>query len=262
MEPENTSQADQPHIEKPPEQPSEFAAEASAKAPAEAPGEEQPESGAEVHQGEPIQPAASEANAAPHPGLFQRLGHFLFSPETSLGRNLRASVRAFLYGILMFALGMLFYFILVRPDLDEINVVEATLASNRQQISALQATLSADQAQLAALRINLQKSQSELQKAELGASLIELLDPVDAASLAVLNKDGPSAQRHLADARAALNKLLPSIQAVDPSIAGNLDARLTQVNSDLVDDPTKAQSDLLLLSQTLVNFDKELLGNP
>ncbi|HMD89934.1 MAG TPA: hypothetical protein VKF38_12300 [Anaerolineaceae bacterium] len=258
MDSENLPQPNQPPIEKPPELPADVAADASAETPAEL----QVETATQTPQVEPIQPAASETNAVPRPGLFQRLAHFLFSPETSLGRNLRASVRAFLYGLLMFALGMLFYFILVRPDLVEINTVEATLASNRQQISALQATLSADQARLAALQINLQKSQSELQKAELGASLIELLDPIDAASLAVLNKDGPSAQRNLADARTVLNKLLPSIQAVDPSIAGNLDARLTQVNSDLVDDPTRAQSDLLLLSQTLVNFDKALLGNP
>ncbi|MDR3577523.1 MAG: hypothetical protein P4L50_26975 [Anaerolineaceae bacterium] len=239
MDPENPPQPGQPEAEKP--------SESSVEG-----GSPRPES----------QAAPSEAEAAPqpHPGIFKRFGHFLFNPETNLGRNMRGCLRAFVYGLVMFALGMLFYFILVRPELDELDIARNTLKSNQQQISSLQATLTANQGQLGAVQTSLQKSQAELQKAQLGASLVVMLNQIDTASMAVLNKDGPTVQRSLADARISLNNLLPAIRVIDPSVATQLDARLTLVSSELVDDPATTQSDLALLRTALVNFDKELSG--
>jgi hypothetical protein len=245
MDTDNSPQPDQPEAEKLPEQPDSIPSEAPAEAP-------------ESEPGQPVSSTTSQASAQPRPGLFRRFMHFLFNPETSLGRNMRSAVRAFLYGLLMFALGMLFYFILVRPELDELDIARTTLKANQQQISSLQATQAADQKQLADLQTSLQKSQADLQKAQLRAGLLELLNQIDSASIAVLNKDGPTAQRSLADARTNLSGLLPAIQAVDPNIATQLDARLTLVNSELVDNPATAQSDLALLNTTLVNFDKTL----
>jgi hypothetical protein len=228
MDPENSSQPDQPQAEKPAEpdtQPGEAAAPT---------------------------PEASEA-PKPRPGLF--------SAETKLGRGLRSFVRAFLYGLLMLAIGMLVLFILIRPQLNELDLARTNLRSNQQQISSLQATLTAGQKQLVDLQTSYQKSQSDLQKAQLRAGVLELLNQVDTASIAVLNKDGPTAQSSLTDARTGLNGLLPAIRAVDANAATQLDARLTLVTSELVDNPTTAQSDLGILGTTLVNFDKVLAGN-
>jgi hypothetical protein len=224
MDPENSTQPDQPQAEKD-AQPSEAAAPT---------------------------PEASEA-PKPRPGLF--------NPETKLGRGLRSFVRAFLYGLIMFAIGMLVLFILIRPQLNELDLARKNLRSNQQQISSLQATQTAGQNQLADLQTSYQKSQSDLQKAQLRAGVLELLNQVDSANIAVLNKDGPTAQRSLTDARTGLNSILPAIRAVDANAATQLDARLTLVTSELVDNPTTAQSDLGILSTTLVNFDKVLAGN-
>jgi hypothetical protein len=249
MYPENPPQPDQPQAEKPSE-------------PAAQPGEDAAPT-PEAEAAAPVASVASAASAAPQPrpGLFKRLRHFLFNPETKLGRNMRSSLRAFLYSLIIFAFGMLFLFILVRPQLNELDIARTDLKSNQQQISSLQATLTAGQKQLADLQASYQKSQTDLQKADLRAGVLELLNQIDNASIAVINKDGPAAQRSLTDARTALNALLPPIQAVDPNVATQLDARLTLVTSELVDNPATAQSDLGLLGTTLVNFDNVLAGN-
>jgi hypothetical protein len=249
MDQENPSQPGQPQAEKPSE-------------PAAQPGE----GAAPTPEAEAAQPVASVASAAsaapqPRPGLFKRLRHFLFNQETNLGRNMRSFLRAFLYGFIVFAFGMLVLFILVRPKLNELDVARSDLKSNQQQISSLQASLTASQKQLADLQASYQKSQADLQKAELRAGALELLNQIDTASIAVINKDGPTAQSSLTDARTSLNGLLPAIRAVDPDVATQLDARLTLVTSELVDNPATAQSDLGLLENTLLNFDKVLAAN-
>jgi hypothetical protein len=213
------------------------------------------------NQSQPAEGAASPPETANEPSKASPSRPGLLNPETKLGRNLRSLVRAFLYGLIMFAFGMLFFFILVRPEIDELDIARTTLRSNQTQLSSLQATLTANQNQLTELKIDFQKSQAELQKAELGANLLELLDQIYTARIAVLNKDGPTAQQSLTDARTSLNGLLPAIKTVDPGIATQLDARLTLASSELIDNPATTQSDLALLNTTLVNFDKVLAGN-
>jgi hypothetical protein len=198
------------------------------------------------------------------PSVIYRLLHFLFNPETRLGRFIRTSTRNLAFGVGMFALGMFITLLVIyRPAEGELAITRQNLQAANQTISDNEAKLLETQHQVSTLQAEYNRARADLDKVNARVYLQMMMNQVSIASNAIVARDGPAAQQALTNAKNNFKSLqaLNISEVLTTAVAGQIDARLNLVNSELSSDPVTARSDLDLLSNTLSQLDK-LLAEP
>jgi hypothetical protein len=194
----------------------------------------------------------------PKQGAVNNALNFLFSPQTGLGRFNRALVRWVAAIVGLFALGFLVaYLIIYRPAQQQLDSTQVDLKGVQQQLLDVQATLTSTQKGLQDAQGQLQQSQATLKKTNLRVHLLWVLNYVNSARLALLNKDGGAAQNALNSAKSEIDAAMPDLQVFDPAAANLIATRLGLVISEL-NDPATAQADLDILYAKLAEVDNAL----
>lgn len=192
---------------------------------------------------------------------FSRMLHFLFSPDTHVGRVMRPFLRTTAFIVGFFALGVLAaYLLLYRPENQALKAARGELAAARTQIAVVEEQGRRTQADLDASRNRVNEVMAVLESREARINLLLLENHIAEARLALANRDGPRAQAALTAARESLQPLLPVIRTIDRELADSLDMRLALSLNELSRDPKTAASDLELLDSALELVDKKM-GN-
>ena len=203
-------------------------------------------------------PAVPPAVEKPKQGAVSKVLNFLFSPQTRFGRFMRTLVRWLAAIVGLFALGLLVTYLLVyRPTQQQLDTTQGELKAVQQQLLDVQATLTSTQKGLQDAQSQYQQSQAALKKASLQIHLLWVLNYVNSARLALLNKDGGAAQNALNSAKSEMDAVMADLQTFDPAAANLISTRLSLVISELNDPPT-AQADLDILYNKLVDVNNAL----
>ena len=230
----------------------------------ESPTEEtplEPESESPQAEPEPPLPAAETlSEEKPKRSFFYKL----LSPETRIGRFMRPFLRITATVIGFFALGFLTtYILLYRPARSAYENTYKSLEETTTQLEETQTQLETSQAEYADLET---KSQTEIENLnkdlDLANTRINFLKYKNNINLArralVYDDEGATALEALNDAEDDLNNLIPSLEEIDPILAGLLSDRLSVVQGELVRDPDQAALELEKLYNTLLEFEMEL----
>jgi len=191
-------------------------------------------------------------------GAVSKVLNFLFSPQTGFGRFNRSLVRWVAAIVGLFALGLLAAYLLIyRPTQQQLDTTQVELKKVQGQVLFVQSTLGSTQKALEGVQTQYQQSQAALKKASLRVHLLWVLNYVNSARLALLNKDGGAAQNALNSAKSELDAAVADLQAFDPAAANLIVTRLGLVISEL-NDPATAQADLDILYAKLLEVDNAL----
>ncbi len=203
-----------------------------------------------------VMPAARQQ---PRRSWFQRILYALFSPETRAGRFFRPFLRAVALFVGAFALGMLItYLVIFQPVTTQLSATQAQLATAQSQLATNQTALTTAKTNVDQLSTQVATVNQQADSAQTRVHLLLLTTDVKNAQLALLNKDGPGAQKALDSAKQELSKIQPALQKLNASVAEGIQLRLNLASTELVSDPKTAQSDLDILNTNLMLLDQLL----
>ncbi len=195
----------------------------------------------------------------PRRSWFQRVLYALFSPETRAGRFMRPFLRVLALVVGVFALGVLSAYLLIyMPANAQLKDAQSQLATVQQQLAGSQSSLATARASTGQLNTQVATLSAQTDAGKTRVHLLLLTTAVKKAQLALINKDGPTAQKSLDTAKQELAKIQPALQKLNPSVAEGLALRLDLASSELVRDPKTAQSDLDILNTNLTLLDEML----
>ncbi len=198
----------------------------------------------------PVEPKRSRRS------WFQRLMYGLFSPETRAGRFMRPFLRGVALFVGAFALGMLLTYVLIlQPVSADLQTSQSQLAATKQQLQEAQSSLTSTKTENSSLNSQVTSLNQQVGSGKTRVHLLLLTTDVKNAQLALLNKDGPNAQKALEAAKQELTKIQPALEKLNPSVAEGIKLRLDLATSELIRDPKTAQSDLDILNTNLVLLD-------
>lgn len=202
---------------------------------------------------EPLPVEASSSS----PSGFQNVLYTLFSPETRVGRFMRPALRWAALVVGLFAIGFLTaYLLLYRPTQELLNNATSNLQSLNQQMDEQKTKMQSVESNLQQALNQSQQDRAALELAQSRYQLLSTLHQVEIARLALTNRDGPTAQKALIQARAQIDLLLPFVKTHDAELASSLDARLSLIANEINRDPQTAQADLEILSKALELLDQ------
>ncbi len=220
------------------------------------PGEEKPSGESE---------AAAEAAPvaqAPKRSWFYRLLHFMFSPETRLGRVMRPFLRWTAAIVGLFALGLLTgYLLLYQPARQLLVVANDQIGQQNSEIARLQGEAVSQQKTLVAANQRLQAAQDDLAKAQARNNLLVVIYDIANARTYLAQKNGGKVMEAIQQAQVDMQAVQPYLAANKKELADELSGRLQTVNSVLVRDSQLAASDLNNLYEALLAANDLLFGH-
>ena len=228
--------------------------------PEETPAKPEPESSQEAAESSPPAGEPVTAEEKPKRSFFYKL----LSPETRMGRFMRPFLRITATVIGFFALGFLTtYILLYRPTRIAYEDTYNRLNQTTTQLDETQTQLETSQAEYLTLETDSQKEieglNEDLDLANTRINFLKFKNNINLARRALVYDDeGATALEALNDAEDDLNDLLPSLEKIDPVLAGLLGNRLSVVKGELVRNPDQATLELESLYNTLLEFEMEL----
>ncbi|NMB91099.1 MAG: hypothetical protein GYA17_22285 [Chloroflexi bacterium] len=203
-------------------------------------------------EAEPSPPPAQETR--PRSWLYR-----LFSPETRTGRVLRPVLRFLGVVVGLFALGLLAaYLLLYQPAARSLQATRADLHNAQQTLDQTRSALENTRQELEQLRSEHDQLQSQLETADQRIRLMRFSNQVSAAQVALAKRDNSAVQKALQTAQDELDTLLPALQEQDPDVATQIESRFKLIRSEAAQDTKTAQSDLEILSSTILLYDQTL----
>lgn len=207
----------------------------------------------------PIEPSPPGPQTLPNSNSFrgkvQCVLYTLFSHETRTGRILRPVLRWAGTITGLFALGLLTgYLALYQPSLRENADLSGQLSLTQNQLRTRESDLASRITERDALQKKLAQSEAELSTARARNDLLWVLDDVNNARVALVNKDGVAAKNALDQAQMDLARVLPTLEKADKNMADITKSRLELASKELVIDPQAAQADLNKLQSDLVSL--------
>ncbi len=215
-----------------------------------------------------IPPNQGEEAAGASPGAqpaqrswFYRMLHFMFSPETRLGRIMRPFLRWTAAIVGLFALGLLAgYLLLYQPTRQQLVTAVSQVGQQNAEIGRLQAESTGLQNSLVAADQRLQTAQDDLKKAQARNNLLVVIYDVANARTYLAQKNGAKVMDALLQAQAEMQAVQPYLVAAQKALADELNSRLDTVRTTLVRDAQLAQSDLDNLYSALLAANDLLFG--
>jgi hypothetical protein len=198
---------------------------------------------------------------AEKPGFVNRFFSFLFNPQTRLGRASRSIVRAAALFVGVFSLGLLAaYFLLFRPANQALDSTRADLNVLQTQQADTKTKLDLANKSLDDLQVRLDETQQNLDTLQVRTQLLNVLDHVQEARLALAGLNGTtSANNELAAASNRLKEALPTLTKKNPEAARSIPARLDLAISEVSrSDTTTAKADLNILVESIRKLDTDL----
>ncbi len=197
-----------------------------------------------------VEPSLHEAPKKP--SWFTRFGHWLFNPDTRVGKFNRAALRVLTFAVVLFAAGaMLVYFWLYRPMQQAWQSSQDELASTSQELAGVES-------ELADLKVDYEKAAGEVDNLRTRYQVMGMLSQVNDARAALLNEDAAAAQTALDEAKKILGEALPALEMLDKDNAAQIELRLSLSESELTTDPETALKDLEILANGLTLTEKAL----
>ena len=212
-------------------------------------------------QGETAGVSVEAAQPARRSWLF-RLLHFLFSPDTRLGRFMRPFLRWTAAVVGLFALGLLVgYLLLYQPTSQQLAAARDQIGQLNDEIGRLQVDSTSLQNSLGTANQRLQTAQDDVKKAQARNNLLVVIYDIANARTSLAQKDGAKVMSSLLQAQADMQVLQPYLVANKKELADELNSRLETVRSVLVRDSQMAQSDLDNLYTALLAANDLLFGS-
>lgn len=179
--------------------------------------------------------------------------------ESRLGRFLRKVLRWITGLFVVFAGGVLTtYFVLYRPQVEQLNATQAELGKAQQQAKTFESEIE----RLKPIEANSETLLENMKKTELHVQLLSALSDVNAARLALVNNDAPSARVGLTDTLSTLKNLEQLVEQDHRDLVIAMQNRLTLAMDEMKADPFASQSDLAVLAANLVQLENSYFAKP
>ncbi|MBI9049345.1 MAG: hypothetical protein JEZ00_07995 [Anaerolineaceae bacterium] len=222
---------------------------------------------------EPLETAAEVVEAVPsgeeeqsqpvdkRPGWLKRFMAFLFNEDTRLGRFNKSFLRLLVIIIALFATGVLVaYFVLYQPVKNQLVSTTETLRSTTVQLNDTVSTLEEVDAALTDMTTAYDDLVEDYAYATAQNELLRIYGMVVDAQMYIQSKNYIEAKKKLASARNVLDVALPELRKANKADAERLDTRLDLVISEFGNDVKAAESDLDVMVDWVLEFDKLLQG--
>lgn len=194
-----------------------------------------------------------QVTPAPKKGLLL----LLFNPETRLGRFNRRALQGLAVILSLFALGLLTgYLGLYQPAQRQIVQLQSTLKDAQSGSGALTTDLNTANQKAVTLAGENEALQKDLDAANQHIQVLQLLNGVRAARLALAANSAATARNELLESRNTLIKIAPLIDAYKAELSKNMQARFDLALGELDKDPMAASTDLDVLINYMVDMEK------
>ena len=186
------------------------------------------------------------------PTIFKRGGMWLFNPESKFGRFNRGLVRGLGWFAASFLVGFLVaFFALYQPEKAALQQANETIAEQAGEVENAKGQLQTANDEIARLMDELKQMQADLDTQTLRGGLYAALSQVNAARVALFERDGVAAKEALKSAADDLAAVRAELEALDPAAAKAMLARLAVAENELARNPEIAKQDLEILSKDL-----------